>query len=179
MLSKSHLRLLFTKRVCGIYRTLVTETNVEENVEPVKKKTARKKPTELQKRSKDIMSYFNTPERQHVLNNFPESMLRRKTKIPEDLYCTSESVARKIVDHLKQDLPPERPVLEVFPGEGHVTKLLLNETQNKLILYEPEGKFHKNLEVNFVEYCTNCMKFYNLPSFLDHHQAKPKERRDS
>lgn len=135
------------RRVRGFYRSMVTDVKVEEFVEPVKKKNTRKKSTEI-KRSKEITAYFDTPERQHILNSYPEAMLRKKSKIPSDLYNTSPEAARIIVDHLKEDLPPERPILEVFPGEGHITKLLINETPNKLALYEPEMKFHKNLEVS-------------------------------
>jgi hypothetical protein len=148
MLPKSQLRFLFSRRVTGFFRSLTTETKTEEEIaEPVKKKTARKKPLET-RRSKEIQEYFDTPERRHILSSYPNSIVRKKSKNVEDLYNTSKEVARTIVDHLKKDLPENMPILECFPGEGHITKLLVDETKNKIVLFEPESKFKKNLEVS-------------------------------
>lgn len=143
MLSKSKITLKLIRRVSGFYRTVVTETKIEE---PVKKKP-RKRTTE-QKRSKEITAYFDTPERRHILDSYPEAILRKKMKIPDQLYNTSESAAMTIMNHLKKDLPPDRPIFELFPGQGLLTNLIIEETPNNLILFEPETKFHKNLEVN-------------------------------
>jgi hypothetical protein len=147
MISKSQTTLLFIRRATGLYRTLTTEAKIEETAEPAKKKTARKKSTET-KRSKEILAHFDTPEKRHVLSSYPEAMLRRKLKIVGDLYNTSEETAQTIFEHLTEDLPANRPIVECFPGEGHLTNLLVNETPNKLLLFEPESKFNKNLEVS-------------------------------
>jgi Ribosomal RNA adenine dimethylase len=155
MLLKSWEQLLSIRRIGGFYRTLVSEVKIEESGEEqiqTKRKYVKKTTTE-RKRSKELLAHFDTPERNYVLNTFPESLLRKKSKVPEGLYNTSETVARTIVDHLKKDLPPERPLIEVFPGPGHITQLLGNETSNPLVLYEPEEKFHKNLCVNSTLLC--------------------------
>lgn len=161
MLFKSWEQLLAIRRFGGLYRTLVTDVKVENDAVPPKRKYQRRKQSE--KRSKDMLAYFDTPERKSVLELYPDNMLRKKSKIPDALYNTSETAARTIVDHLIKDLPPERPLLEVFPGRGAITKLLLKETENPLILYEPEDIFHKGLNVSSSALrsvcCDNFLKF--------------------
>lgn len=162
MLFKSWEQLLAVRRLGGLYRTLVIDVKKEEDQLLPKRKYVRKKPVEI-KRPKELQSYFNTPERHHILSTFPEPMLRKKKKIPDGLYNTSEDAARIIVDHLKKDLPAERQLLEAFPGTGHITKLLINETKNHLLLYEPEEKFHESLSVIlsfFFRFANLNLRFY-------------------
>lgn len=146
-MSKSWLKLQFIRKPGGFYRTLVVDTKVEEDLEVPKRKYVRKKPLES-KASKDLLTYFSTPERENVLTSYPQQLYRKKSGIPEGLYNTSPKTARIIVDHLKKDLLPDRQLLELFPGQGHITKLLANETTNQLLLYEPEKDFLRGLTVS-------------------------------
>lgn len=145
---KPQQQLLIFRSIGGFYRTLSANVKIDEDPARPKRKYVKKIATEAKKRSKELAAYFDTPERKHILSSYPEPMLRRKSKVPEGLYNTSESVARTIVDHLKKDLPPDKPLCELFPGRGHITKLLIEETKNQLLLYEPEEKFHKHLSVS-------------------------------
>lgn len=60
----------------------------------------------------------------------------------------TDSVASIIADILKKDLKPNKPIIEINPGPGLLTKHLINETENTLMLYEPNEAFYSELSVS-------------------------------
>lgn len=98
--------------------------------------------------SDKIQTYFNENDHGNMLKAFPESLLRIKRNPDISLYLASEGSARIIADVLTKNLQKEKPLLEINPGLGLLTKLLINETENDLLLYESEPHFHPELKVS-------------------------------
>lgn len=103
---------------------------------------------------KQIISYFDEPEKRFVLNSFPEKVLQKIRKNPDGLYIANDETARVIANALGKDLNPNKLIVEANPGVGLLTKHLLNKTENDVLLYEPKEHFHRHLNVS--------SSFYNL-----------------
>lgn len=156
MLPKLWPRLLSSKRSFGrFYSTSLQDSPLEIS----RTKKTRKPSTGEPKVTKEIFTYFNDPERKNVLRNVPEKLLKKKTKAPDGLYLASEESAKTIFDILKQDLAKDKTLIEVNPGIGLLTKHLITETDNDLLLFEPCEDFHSNLAVSFTQYLLSRTNF--------------------
>jgi dimethyladenosine transferase 2 len=118
----------------------------EDNEEVKPKPRKRSKSTEM-RISKDIQEHFRTPEQVDILRKFPEKLLRKKIKTPEHLYIADPNTAKIISKYLIQDVVKEKPFLEINPGLGLLTKELLDNTENKILLFEAEEKFAASMKV--------------------------------
>ena len=97
--------------------------------------------------SKDIQSYFSNKEREFVLKQFPDKLLRKKIKTPENLYICDEGCAELIANYITKSDGYDKPVIEVNPGLGMLSKHLLKRTTNDLMLYENNEFFNTELNV--------------------------------
>lgn len=132
------------------HRTVVSQVKNEgfTNSEVPAKGKKKRMPATASKLSNEIKSYFSPHHREYILEKFPEKLLRRKTKTPESLYIVNEDSAKKIVQHLKANIASDKLLIEVNPGIGLLTKHLLNETSNDLLLYESNDSFIPELNVS-------------------------------
>lgn len=152
MLPKLWPRLLSSKRSFGRFYT----TSLQDMpLQTLRIKKNRKPSTGEPKVTQEILSYFNDPERKNVLRNVPEKLLKKRTKAPDGLYLASEESAKKIFDILKQDLAKDETLIEVNPGIGLLTRHLISDTDNDLLLFEPCEDFHLNLLVSFTQEKSN------------------------
>lgn len=152
-------KLRTLRRIIGIhhryYSAQISTDDLEDAVKIKAPRKPRRKVSDDQqsnsdnlKMSRDMRQHFSIVEKKFVLSSYPESLLKKKTKLPTGLYNTCPNIARAIVDEVKKDLPEDRPILEVNPGTGTITNLLLRETKNDLFLYEPEPCFHPPIYVS-------------------------------
>lgn len=157
------------KRITIACRYFTLEAKSEEiicqmkNVKRAGKTTQKLKSNYETKVVKEISAYFGSPGSENILQSFPEKLLKRK-KAPEGFYIATESAAKQIFDALKSyKLQPDKPIIEVNPGLGLLTKHLVNETGNDLILFEPIESFHSNISVskNVVNIITTKIKRCN------------------
>ncbi|CRK90054.1 CLUMA_CG003775, isoform A [Clunio marinus] len=143
---KYYVTSIIIKNCC---RTLVTEVNQDnvtsKKVVPAKKKKSFKTVTEP-KTLKALEKHFKASEQKFVLQTFPEVLLKKRTRLPNGFYLTNKKMARVIADELIKDIRPEQSLLEMNPGAGLLTKILLKETENDLFLYEPLEHFHPALK---------------------------------
>ena len=118
--------------------------NFDEFMDPPKPRKKRKSSTEP-RISKDIQSYFNNKEREFVLNQFPDKLLRKKVKTPENLYICDEGCAELIADYITKSDGNDKPIIEINPGLGLLSKHLLKRTKSDLMLYENNEFFNTEL----------------------------------
>lgn len=133
---------------------LINEVNQEVNDTESKTKRRKKRsdcsPLELRIPEK-MQNYFNNhPDRGILFKTFPEKLLKIRKNLDLSMYIASDDSARVIADVLKKDLPRDRTLLEISPGLGLLSKLLINETDNDLMLYESDQYFHPYLNVSVV-----------------------------
>ncbi|XP_050069764.1 dimethyladenosine transferase 2, mitochondrial [Anopheles maculipalpis] len=100
---------------------------------------------------KDILEHFQTAEGMDasVLKHFPSSILRKSSLNTERFYIANRATAERIADIIAHDLPPDRPLLEINPGPGLLTKELLKRNITNLRLYETESAFEARLRSSF------------------------------
>lgn len=60
-------------------------------------------------------------------------------------YIVDEGAAELLCKYIKEDLKPNDIILESHPGPGILTKLLLKETGNDVIAYEPKKYFRTEI----------------------------------
>lgn len=123
---------------------------------------------------KSVLTYFDVPERRHVLKRFPEELIKRKKNVSDGFYIACDDTARTIADALMKDLPPDRTLIEVNPGLGLVTEHLINETPNKLMLYEPISHFRPHLNVSIRHHSTGF--FLILGFIVEPHRQPPRTK---
>lgn len=140
------------RQITSLYRTYSTQ--IEDASLPLasinlQKVKSPRKSTKEPKIAKEILNYFNDPERTQVLKGVPVKLLRKKSSTVNGLYLMTDKTAEKIADVLVKDLKPHQTLIEVNPGLGLLTKHLANRIDNDLVLYEPLEEFHRNLSVRF------------------------------
>uniref|UniRef100_A0A182TAI1 rRNA adenine N(6)-methyltransferase n=1 Tax=Anopheles maculatus TaxID=74869 RepID=A0A182TAI1_9DIPT len=135
----------------SLYRTIVNDV-----VSPPPKTSRGRKPkatltstssaTEIAV-PKDILEHFQTADGMDasVLKHFPPSIVRKSSLNTERFYVASRATAERIADVITQDLPPDRPLLEINPGPGLLTEQLLKRKVTNLRLYETESAFEPRL----------------------------------
>ena len=126
------------------------QINFDEFMKETPKPKMKRKSSTEPRISKDIQSYFNNKEREFVLKKFPEKFLRKKIKTPENLYICDEECAEIIADYITKSDGNNKPVIEINPGIGMLTKHLLQKTNNDLMLYENNEFFNTELNVGFL-----------------------------
>lgn len=146
-------RLRTLRRFIGVqhrsYSAQISTHELDDDTKPAHRTKQRlQDETDVLKMAKDMRQHFSNVEKRSVLTAYPEHLVKKKSKLPTGLYNTCPHIARAIVDEVKKDLPADRPILEANPGIGKITDLLLRETKNDLILYEPDSFFHDGLNVS-------------------------------
>lgn len=133
------------------YRKLVTEVNsdITRLDNPKSKKRKRKERESTEHIGKEVLAHFDRPESRFILKGFPEELLKKRSKkVMQGLYISNEESARTIASTLMKGLRPDQSLMELNPGLGLLTKRLIDNTENDLLLYEPMGHFHPNLTVS-------------------------------
>lgn len=134
------------------YRTLVTATSNDAiiNTETPKPRQIRRRKVDLTEPniSKEILAHFNVPDRQFVLKSFAADLLKKRRMVVQGLYIADRDTAEVIGNNVLKNLRPDQSLMEMNPGLGLVTKRLLNESENDLLLYEPSTDFHPRLKVS-------------------------------
>ncbi|CAH0400513.1 unnamed protein product [Chilo suppressalis] len=93
----------------------------------------------------DVINYLeNTPEYNGIKGILPKTLLR-KYKSPENMYLINRKTAEKISNNVKNYIMPEDPVIEVNPGMGFLSEMLLKSINNKLYIYETSNHFSTHL----------------------------------
>lgn len=173
MLSRSFHRLSFIRsiNISDIKLTRNLSTIPAQNIESEKTKTKKnvpkinfdefmmdtpkprkKRKTSTEPRiSKDIQSHFSNKEREFVLKQFPDKLLRKKIKTPENMYICDEGCAELIADYITNSDGNDKPVIEINPGLGLLSKHLLKRTTNDLMLYENNEFFNTELHVRLLQ----------------------------
>lgn len=124
--------LVRTRHLDSCYRVLSTSTI---NEVKAKVKVPRRK-TQIQER--ETYQHFSLKGKNEALH-FPESFfIKKKSKIPDNFYIADKLAALKIINELKKDLPEDKLIMEVNPGIGLLTQMLIDETKNDIFLYESE-----------------------------------------
>ncbi|KAG5684931.1 hypothetical protein PVAND_014139 [Polypedilum vanderplanki] len=141
MLRKTERLFIFTRNFNNIYRCLSTET-ISETKKKVKSLKKKKSIEE-----KKIYKYFD----KKIVQEYPEELFVKKKnnkKVDDNFYIANEKAARIIFNELVKDLPKNKLLIEINPGIGLLTQLLIDETKNDLFLFEQkEDLFHKTAEI--------------------------------
>lgn len=124
----------------------------EASDKPVKKRKSREvKEPGIQK---DVLKYFSNFIREEALE-FPSTILTKtKRKNVDGYYIADPVVVDSIAEVIKKDLPEDKLIFEVNPGLGMLTKKLIKETKNPLVLCESDKICYEKLSVslNFINY---------------------------
>ncbi|CAO1431609.1 unnamed protein product [Diamesa hyperborea] len=142
-----------------------------------KPKKKRKSSTEP-RISKDIQSYFNNEEREFVLKQFPDKLLRKKVKTPENLYICDEVCAELIANYITKSDGKDKPIIEINPGLGMLSKHLLKKTKNDLMLYENNEFFNPELNKIIKEHPERNVTLRNA-DFLGLWKTVHQDRQDN
>lgn len=129
------------------FRRLLSSTANELLIEKPKKQKREKylDPT-IQK---DLYKHFNQINRQNALEYPPEILAKTKKKTIDGFYIADSHGADMVFEAVTKNLSSEKPLLEVNPGLGMLTKRLLAETENKLLLCEPDKFCFDKITVSY------------------------------
>lgn len=72
-------------------------------------------------------------------------LLKKGSKGRRTQYLMDRSIAETLVTYLKRDLGEEDILVDTSPGLGVLTGILLAETSNSVVAYEPNNKLKSNL----------------------------------
>lgn len=107
-----------------------------------------RRPKTVYKLHEDLKSYFVSPEQKLLLDLFPDKLKRKKQKGPEHLYLSDPATASTVAKHILTDYNGNIPIVEVNPGPGLLTKVLIKRNIVKdLRLFEVHREFLPALEV--------------------------------
>lgn len=90
------------------------------------------------------------------LNGNPElettitSLLRVRRCAPDSIYVGSKAAARRLISELRPHLTNNRPLLEINPGFGFLTRELVNLDIPKIKLFESSSEYEQYLKVGQV-----------------------------
>lgn len=151
------------------YRNLGSKAKkAESDNEVFKLKRKVKKKDDPLKVPKEMSSYFSASERRFALDSFPVKLFQVSRKEPDGLYIASRESASLIADALKKNLKPNVTIIESNPGVGLLTKQLIDQTENDLLLFEPKENFQQELKVNIIKLVLNNSSKLHL--ILENHQ---------
>lgn len=152
--------LLKSSKLVEIYCRLLSSSNeISSEIKRQNRTFKREGKVKRFLESSEVYKHFNNEERKKALE-FPEGHFKKKRKtMSQEFYVADKLGAFKIIKHLKKNLPKEKPVIEINPGVGILTQLLINETSNDLFLYELDENLLSNLNVSF------CVK-HSKESFI-------------
>lgn len=144
MLRKSSNILVTSRFFINYQRQLATAVKAE------RKKRAKKDSDELNVQ-KDILKYYSENAEKSVALQYPDTILRKfnKKKKLDGLYIADALGIDKIFNAITKNLPDDMPIIEANPGIGILTRKLMNETKNPLILFEPDKIMYDKLKVSF------------------------------
>jgi hypothetical protein len=142
MLGKVQRFAVCTRYIESLHRCLATKTASE----PKTKVRAPKKVTPVQE--KEVYQHFNTPTRKAALNYPEEFFIKKRSKVPNSFYIADKLAALEIVKELQKDLPENKMIMEINPGIGLLTQLLIEETKNDLFLYEQDKNLFYKMAVS-------------------------------
>lgn len=95
--------------------------------------------------AKAVKSHINgNPELDTTINN----LLRVRRLAPDSVYVGSKSAARRLISELQPHLTNDRPLLEINPGFGFLTRELLSLDIPKIKLFESSSEYEKYLKVS-------------------------------
>lgn len=124
-------------------------TNDEEQIplKPVKKK----KKTPEKSKTNVLIHLENDANFQEIKDQIPEKLFKYRRVAPEGLYLINKDTAYDILfailPYLQTSSAGESSLIEVNPGLGLLTDLLLNNWSREITLYEPNTQFVKALNV--------------------------------
>lgn len=119
------------------------------DIENTPKKLKKKRTSSVQNIPEDIRKHFVTPKLQELLQKFPEKIVRKKISSIEHLYIADPLGAEIISEHILKNYNKNIPFLEVNPGVGLLTELLINKGVHDLRLFEVNSEFMQSLKVIF------------------------------
>lgn len=129
------------------HRLLSSSKILNEGAQSISRKNKNK--PESVKVSKDVVKHFDTPYRSAAFD-FPKSLMLKKRKKSNDVFYVADKLAAsKIIKEFKKDLPANKPILEINPGIGLLTKYLIQDTPNDLFLYENDASMYDELLVSY------------------------------
>lgn len=128
---------LYNLRLCNFASKVQLDHDNQQKQQPKKRKV----PQDIKEQ------FFKSDELKTIVNKFPEKFLRKKYKVPGQLYIAHPSAAQCIAPHLTAGIPTDMPVIEVNPGLGLLTQELIDHGLSNLRLYESAKEFLPILEV--------------------------------
>ncbi|XP_026480269.1 dimethyladenosine transferase 2, mitochondrial-like [Ctenocephalides felis] len=157
-------------------------TNDEEQIpsKPVKKKEK----TPEKSKTNVLIHLENDANFQEIKDQIPEKLFKYRRVAPEGLYLINKDTAYDILfailPYLQTSSAGESSLIEVNPGLGLLTDLLLNNWSREITLYEPNTQFVKALNaLNEVHrnrinlYYTSFYDVWKL-SYQDKHTSSKK-----
>lgn len=139
-LSQTHLRL-YSNTVANPDLVSITE-------DPLKKTRKKRTPKAAHNVPEDIRKHFSTPELQQLLTQFPDKVVRKKIQAIDHLYIADPIGAQMILKHVLKNFNRKIPFVEVNPGVGLLTELLLQQDVPDLRLFEVNADFIPSLTVS-------------------------------
>lgn len=143
---RNSLRLWSIRSLTYSHHRYLSSSVAELPVDPPKKRKREKK-VEPQVQ-KDVAKHFSQAGRQLALKYPPAILARSKKKDVDGFYIADQYGADKAFEVITKDLPDDKPIYEVNPGLGMLSKRLINETKNKLILCEPDKFCFERMKVS-------------------------------
>lgn len=121
----------------------------ETTKEKSKTKTATEKP---KSKSSALEQLEKEPYFQEVKDLIPESIFKPRKTGGHALYLINKDTAYEmlfpILPYLQTPSAGESTLIEINPGLGYLTDLLLNNWSREITLYESNAKFYKAIQVN-------------------------------
>ncbi|XP_071532591.1 dimethyladenosine transferase 2, mitochondrial isoform X2 [Panulirus ornatus] len=101
----------------------------------------------------------------------------RRNKSGSRWYLLDQDIAKKFVTHLNKGLKESDIIVESSPGPGVLTEILLTQTNNKVIAYEPQDILRSNLEKSLLPRYPSSLQIYDydLEKFYAHYIIDRKE----